>query len=109
MKYIITENELDEIELFILRRVSWDKVLEGLDDGIRWAERRYDRYRERWNTMDFSKYDSMVIGVLMDHINSDLIDPEENSIDYDFYQQITSYLSKLFSDVIKNSYNNIAD
>lgn len=109
MKYNITENELDKIGLFLLRRVSWDKVLEGLDDGIRWAERRYDIYRGRWNAMDLDKYNGTVMGVLMDHIHSELMESEENSIDYEFYQQITSYLSELFSDVIKDSYNKIAD
>lgn len=109
MKYNITENELDKIGLFLLRRVSWDKVLEGLDDGIRWSERRYDRYRERWNAMDLDKYIGMVMGILMNHIHSDLLKYDNNSIDYEFYQQITSYLSELFLDVIKGSYNKVTD
>lgn len=109
MKYIIPENRLRKVELFLLRRVSWEDILEGLDAGIRWAERRYEKYKEKWNNMDFKKYNGMVMGGLMDHIHSDLLKYDNNSIDYDFYLQIESYLSELFLDVIKGSYNKIAD
>ena len=109
MKYIIKEKKLSEVELFLLRRVSWDKILEGLNDGIKWSERRYERYKNNPNEMNSFRYHNMVMGVLMDYIVGDLIEYEENSIDLDLYRQIERYLSELFSDVIKNSYNKVAD
>jgi len=103
-----TNKDADEkIRIYILRRVPWHEILEGLDDGIKGAERRYERYKDKWNAMDLNKYTSMVMAVLMDHIHSFLID--EVSLEIIHYGATENYLSKLFADEIFKSYNKITD
>ena len=97
----------EKIKRYILRRVPWHEILQGLDDGIKWAERRYERYKDKWNAMDLNKYTSMVMAVLMDHIHLFLID--EVSLEIIHYGATENYLSKLFADEIFKSYNRITD
>ena len=108
IRRILKEESNDEkIKTYLLRRVPWHEILEGLDDGIKWAERRYERYKDKWNAMDLDKYTSMVMAVLMDHILLFLKDEVSQEITH--YGATENYLSKLFADEISKSYNRITD
>jgi hypothetical protein len=98
--------ERSEIETYILRRVPWNEILQGLDDGIKWAERRFQKYEDsRLMDMTLSQFGNMVMAVLMDHIRRFLVDRETQGIIY--YSQVEHYLYKHFLDEIRNSYNRL--
>jgi len=106
-KILKEEREDEKIKRYILRRVPWDEILEGLNKGIDWSETRCLRYYNKLNAIDLDKYSNMVMSVLMDNILLYLKD--EVSQEIIRYGATEDYLRKLFSDEISKSYNKITD
>jgi len=96
----------EKIRRYILRRVPWHEILEGLDDGIKLADARYEMYNNE-DSMSLSRYTYLVMAVLMDHILLFLKDEVSQEIIH--YGATENYLSKLFADEIFKSYNRITD
>jgi hypothetical protein len=103
----IDKNGDEKIKRYLLRRVPWHEILEGLNNGIEWAERRCERYVDKLNAIDLDRYSNMVMSVLMDHILLFLKDEVSQEIIH--YGASENYLRKLFSDEISKSYNRITD
>lgn len=94
------------IEIYILRRVPWDEILEGLKDGIEWAERRCQKYGDNVLTaITLERFGNMVMSVLMENILLFLKDEVSQEILH--YGATENYLRNLFSDEISKSYNKI--
>jgi len=100
------KNGDEKIRIYILRRVPWHEILEGLDDGIKLADARYEMYNNE-DSMSLSRYTYLVMAVLMDHILLFLKDDVSQEIIH--YGATENYLSKLFADEIFKSYNRITD
>jgi len=103
----VNRDEDEKIKRYILRRVPWEEILEGLNKGIDWSETRCLRYYDKLNAIDLDKYSNMVMSVLMDNILLYLKD--EVSQEIIRYGATEDYLRKLFSDEISKSYNRITD
>lgn len=95
------KKERSDIETYILRRVPWNEVLEGFDDGIKWAERRCQKYED----ITLERFGNMVMAVLMDNIFLFLKDEVSQEIIH--YGETDDYLRNLFSDEIRKSYNRL--
>ena len=101
IKEIIKE-EHTNFKAFVLRRVDWDKVLDGLQKGFDWYERHQENKR---GTITLEQYTNIVMSLVMDSIYQDLIDNE--GIRY--HHKIERYLSSLLADQIEKSYNQLFD